>query len=59
MSKEWKIKEILIPAGMPAKLVQVPDPNYEGFRVADMADRLKFTEPTPVIVLIGAAGQRA
>lgn len=59
LSREWKIKDILIPAGMPAKLVQVPDPEYEGFRVNEMADRLKFVEPSPVVVLLGAMGTRS
>ena len=49
----------MIPAGMPAKLVQVPDPEYEGFRVNEMADRLKFVEPSPVVVLLGAMGTRS
>ena len=49
----------MIPAGKPAKLVQIPDPDYEGFRISEVADKLKFNDPTPVIVLIGAYTNRA
>jgi len=43
-----------IPAGNPAKLVRVGNPYNPDFRVQEVADRLKFIEPTPVIVLAGA-----
>lgn len=43
-----------IPAGNAAKLVRVGNPSHPDFRVQEVADRLKFTEPTPVIVLAGA-----
>lgn len=42
VTREPKIKEILIPGGKAAKVVQIPDPTYEGLRVSDIADRLKF-----------------
>lgn len=48
-----------IPAGNPAKLVRVGNPYNPDFRVQEVADRLKFIEPTPVIVLAGAMTQRA
>jgi len=48
-----------IPAGNSAKLVRIGNPDHEELRVTEIADRLKFTEPTPVIVLAGAMTQRA
>ena len=32
----------------------MPDPNKEDFRASEVADRLKFIEPTPVVILAGA-----
>ncbi len=58
-TKVPKIKEILIPGGKAAKLVQIPDPRYDGLHISEIADKLKFNEPTPVIVLIGAMTARA
>ena len=46
--------DILIPQGQKSKLIRVPDPNKEDFRASEVADRLKFIEPTPVVVLAGA-----
>jgi hypothetical protein len=43
-----------IPAGNVAKLVRVADPTHPDLRVQEIADRLKFTEPTPVIIMAGA-----
>ena len=42
---------------MKAKLVRVPDPNQADFRASEVADRLKFIDPTPVVVLAGAMNQ--
>ena len=50
----WSLHDILIPQGQKAKLIRVPDPNKEEFRASEVADRLKFIEPTPVVVLAGA-----
>lgn len=49
----------MIPAGRTAKLVRIPNPNHEDFRVSEVCDRLKFIEPTPVIILAGAMTERA
>jgi hypothetical protein len=48
-----------IPAGNSAKLVRVKDPANKDLRVKEIADKLKFNEPTPVIVLAGAMTTRA
>lgn len=45
---------MMIPAGKTAKLVRVPDPTLEDFRVSEPLDKLKFIDPTPVIILAGA-----
>jgi len=50
---------MMIPAGNTAKLVRVPDPANQDFRISSVCDRLKLTEPTPVIILAGAMGERA
>ena len=55
--KEAKIKDILIPGGKAAKLVQVEDP--DSYPIAEAADKLKFNEPTPVVILVGAMTARA
>jgi len=50
---------MMIPGGQAAKLVRVPHPRNPDFRISEVADRLKFVQPTPVIVLSGAMTQRA
>ena len=50
----WTLLDILIPQGQKSKLIRVPDPNKDDFRASEVADRLKFIEPTPVVVLAGA-----
>jgi hypothetical protein len=55
----FTMHDMMIPAGRTSKLVRVPDPNNEDFRVTEPLDKLKFTEPTPVIILAGAMGDRA
>lgn len=48
-----------IPLGQPAKLIRIPDPYNPDFRIQEVADRLKFVQPTPVILLAGASTPRA
>lgn len=55
----YTLHDMMIPAGRTAKLVRVPDPNIEDFRVTEPLDKLKFVEPTPVIILAGAMSERA
>ena len=55
----WTLHDMLIPAGNTAKLVRIPDPADQDFRVSEVCDRLKFTQPTPVIILAGAMTHRA
>lgn len=55
----YTLHDMMIPAGRTAKLVRVPDPNSEDFRVTEPLDKLKFIEPTPVIILAGAMTERA
>ena len=43
-----------IPLGQPAKLIKIFEPNHEDFRITEVANRLKFVQPTPVILLAGA-----
>ena len=39
-------------------MVKITDPNNQDFRMSQVADRLKFVIPTPVILLAGAMTQR-
>ena len=55
----YTLHDMMIPAGRTAKLVRVPDPNSEDFRVTEPLDKLKFVEPIPVIILAGAMSERA
>ena len=55
----FTLHDMMIPAGRTAKLIRVPDPNHEDFRVTEPLDKLKFIEPTPVIILAGAMTERA
>lgn len=55
----YTLHDMMIPAGRTAKLVRVPDPHAEDFKVAEPMDKLKFIEPTPVIILAGAMSERA
>ena len=43
----------MIPTGRTAKLVRVSDLFVEDFRVTVSLDKLKFFDPTPVIILAG------
>ena len=51
--------DMMIPAGQTAKLVRVSNPSSKEFRISEVADRLKFIQPTPVIILAGAKTERA
>lgn len=55
----YTLHDMMIPAGRTAKLVRVPDPNAEDFRITEPLDKLKFVEPTPCIILAGAMSDRA
>jgi hypothetical protein len=44
----------MIPGGSTAKLVKIQDPSDDDFRASEVCDKLKFTRPTPVIILAGA-----
>jgi hypothetical protein len=55
----WTLHDMTIPAGSAAKLVRVGNPAHPDLRVQEIADKLKFTEPTPVVILAGAMTQRA
>jgi len=50
---------MMIPMGQPAKLIRLYDPSNDDFRISEVADRLKFVQPTPVVVLAGAMSNRA
>ena len=50
----WALADMQIPLGQPAKLIKIFEPNNEDFRITEVANRLKFVQPTPVILLAGA-----
>ena len=45
---------MMIPGGNVAKLIRIINPEDPDFRISEVCDRLKFSQPTPVILLIGA-----
>jgi hypothetical protein len=49
---------MMIPGGAPARLVRVHNPFSIDLRVTEIADRLKFVAPTPVVILAGAKSER-
>lgn len=57
--QNWTLHDMIIPAGKTAKLIRIKDPMDPDFRVSEICDKLKFVNPTPVIVLAGAMTQRA
>ena len=66
--KEWAVAEykttytlhdMIIPGGKAAKLVNITDPYSKELRMTEILNRLKFKDPLPVIILIGAATDRA
>ena len=54
----WSLHDMQIPLGQPAKLIRIADPNNQDFRVSEIADRLKFVQPTPVVLVAGAMSTR-
>jgi hypothetical protein len=50
---------MMIPAGITSKLVRISDRKDEDFRISEVCDKLKLTQPTPVIILAGAMSERA
>ena len=50
---------MMIPAGVISKLIRIPNPASEDFRVSEVCDKLKINKPAPVILLAGAMTQRA
>merc|ERR1712228_580335 len=53
----WFLQDMQIPQGIKCKLIRIPDPEGEEFRISEVGDRLKFIDPTPVLVLSGAMNQ--
>jgi hypothetical protein len=49
---------MMIPGGQTAKLIRVVNPYSEMFRASEVCDRLKWSLPTPVLILSGAMTQR-
>ena len=56
--ESWTLHDMMIPAGQTAKLVRVVNPLSPDFRISEVADRLKFIVPTPVVLLAGAMTER-
>jgi hypothetical protein len=54
MKESWTLHDMMIPAGNTVKLVRIPDYSDPDFRISEVCDKLKFTQPTPVIILAGA-----
>lgn len=50
----WTLHDMIIPAGKTAKLIRIKDPKDPDFRVTEIADKIKFVNAAPVIVLAGA-----
>jgi hypothetical protein len=59
MKEAWTLHDMMIPAGNTVKLVRIPDHTDPDFRISEVCDKFKFSQPTPVIVLAGAMTQRA
>jgi hypothetical protein len=55
-SPAFTLHDIMIPAGRTAKLVRVPEPYKEDFRISEPCDKLKLNEAAPVIILAGGLG---
>lgn len=55
----WTLHDMMIPAGQTAKLVRVTNHASPEFRISEVADRLKFIQPTPVVIIAGARTERA
>ena len=54
----FTLHDIMIPAGRTAKLIRIPKPDSEEFRVSEVCDKLKLNEAAPVIILAGGMGVR-
>lgn len=54
----WTLHDMMIPNGQTAKLVRVGNPQSHDFRISEVCDRLKFIQPTPVVILAGAKTER-
>jgi hypothetical protein len=50
---------MIIPAGKTAKLIRIKNPSDPDFRISGVADKIKFVNAAPVIILAGAMTQRA
>jgi hypothetical protein len=59
LKEAWSLHDMMIPAGNTVKLVRIPDHADPDFRISEVCDKFKFTQPTPVIILAGAMTQRA
>jgi len=59
LEEAFTVHDMLIPSGRTAKLVRIPDITDEDLRISEVCDRLKFVDPTPVIVLAGCMTERA
>ncbi len=55
----WTLHDMIIPAGKTAKLIRIKNPQDPDFRVSEVADKIKFVNAAPVIILAGAMTQRA
>lgn len=51
--------DLLIPGGKSAKMIKVTNPRISTEEISEICDKLKFMEPTPVVVLAGAMTNRA
>jgi len=49
---------MMIPNGHTAKLVRINNPQNQDFRISEVCDRLKFIQPTPVVIVGGAKSER-
>jgi hypothetical protein len=57
--QNWTLHDMIIPAGKTAKLIRIKNPADPDFRISEIADKLKFVNAAPVIILAGAMTQRA
>jgi 3-polyprenyl-4-hydroxybenzoate decarboxylase len=57
--QNWTLHDMIIPAGKTAKLIRIKNPHDPDFRISEIADKIKFVNAAPVIILAGAMTQRA
>ena len=55
----FSLHDMMIPAGKVCKLIRVPDPTDQDFRISEVMNKLKLNQPTPVINLAGTYTERA